>query len=183
MDFWVKRKHQLIWTVFWLSIILSIFAKSWSNNGLWEYWTMSCDFVCINLECWIWFHHLLDLCNHLRPTSAAKCSSVLSLLEQGYSYCQIHNKTGISIGTIKKIGKEVDADKETILVAVPPSFLPVTSSPLSNKSTLGGLTMLFRLEISLIPFLHTLSILKLSEMHSKKLDFTLLPRRKFPCSS
>ena len=125
----------------------------------------------------------LTFATTMRPTSAAKCSSVLSLLEQGYSYCQIHNKTGISLGTIKNIGKEVDANKETVLVTIPPSFLPVTSSPLSNKSTLGGLTMLFRLQISLISFLHTLSILKLSEMHSKKLDFTLLPRRKSPCSS
>ena len=101
----------------------------------------------------------------MRPTSAAKHSSVLSLLEQGYSYRQIHNKTSISLGTISKIGKEVDANKEAILVAIPPSFLPVTSSPLSDKSTLGGLTMLFRLQISLIPLLHTLSILKLSGMH------------------
>ena len=52
--------------------------------------------------------------------------------------------------------------KRTILVAIPPSFLPMTSSPLSDKFTLEGLTMLFRLQISLIPLLHTLSILKLS---------------------
>ena len=37
---------------------------------------------------------------------------MLSLLEQGYSYHQIHNKTSISLGTISKIGKEVDANKE-----------------------------------------------------------------------
>ena len=48
----------------------------------------------------------------MRTISAAKHSSVLSLLEQGYSYCQIHNKTSISLGTISKIGKEVDANKE-----------------------------------------------------------------------
>ena len=48
----------------------------------------------------------------MRPTSAAKRSSVLSLLEQGYSYHQIHNKTCISLSTISKIGKEVDANKE-----------------------------------------------------------------------
>ena len=54
----------------------------------------------------------LTFATTMRPTSAAKCSSVLSLLEQGYSYCQIHNKTSISPGTISKIGKEVDANKE-----------------------------------------------------------------------
>ena len=107
----------------------------------------------------------LTFATTMRPTFAAKPSSVLSLLEQGYSYCQIHNKTSISLGTISKIGKEVDANKETILVAIPPSFLLMTSSPLSNKSTLGGLKVLFRLQISLIPLLHTLSILKLSGMH------------------
>ena len=48
----------------------------------------------------------------MRPTSAAKDSSVLSLLEQGYSYCQIHSKTGKSLVTISKIGKEVDANKD-----------------------------------------------------------------------
>ena len=55
---------------------------------------------------------LLTFATTMRPTSAAKRSSVLSLLEQGYSYHQIHNKTCISLGTISKIGKEVDADKE-----------------------------------------------------------------------
>ena len=67
----------------------------------------------------------LTFATTMRPTSAAKHSSVLSLLEQGYSYRQIHNKTSISLGTISKIGKEVDANKEAILVAIPPSFLPV----------------------------------------------------------
>ena len=54
----------------------------------------------------------LTFATTMRPTSAAKCSSVLSLLKQGYSYHQIHNKTSISLGTIRKIRKEVDANKE-----------------------------------------------------------------------
>ena len=107
----------------------------------------------------------LTFATTMRPTSAAKHFSVLSLLEQGYSYCQIHNKTSISLGTIIRLGRKWMLTKETILVAVPPSFLPMTSSPLSDKSILGGLTMLFRLQILLIPLLHTLSILKLSGMH------------------
>jgi transposase len=48
----------------------------------------------------------------MRPISAAKCSSVLSLLEQGYSHCQIHERTGLGLGTISRIGREVDANKE-----------------------------------------------------------------------
>ena len=48
----------------------------------------------------------------MRPTSTAKHFSVVSLLTQGYSYCQIHAKTGVSLGTISKIGKELDTNKE-----------------------------------------------------------------------
>ena len=54
----------------------------------------------------------LTFATTMRPTSAAKHSSVHSLLEQGYSHHQIHNKTSISLGTISNIGKEVDANKE-----------------------------------------------------------------------
>ncbi|KAF8234789.1 hypothetical protein L208DRAFT_1169656, partial [Tricholoma matsutake] len=48
----------------------------------------------------------------MRPISAAKQSSVLSLLEQGYSHHQIHDKTGVGMGTISRIGREVDVNKE-----------------------------------------------------------------------
>ena len=48
----------------------------------------------------------------MRPTSAAKHSSVVSLLTQGYPHCQIHAKTGVSLGTISKINKELDLNKE-----------------------------------------------------------------------
>ena len=54
----------------------------------------------------------LTFATTMRPTSAAKHSSVLSLLEQGYSYHQIHNETSISLDTISKTGKEVNANKE-----------------------------------------------------------------------
>ena len=48
----------------------------------------------------------------MRPISAAKCSSVHSLLEKGYSHHQIHNKTGVGMGTISRIGREVNTNKE-----------------------------------------------------------------------
>ena len=48
----------------------------------------------------------------MRPISAAKCSSVLSLLEKGYSHHQIHDKTGVGMGTISRIGREVNTNKE-----------------------------------------------------------------------
>ena len=78
----------------------------------------------------------------MRPTSAAKHFSVLSLVEQGYSYHQIHNETSISLGTISKIGKEVDANKENNPGGHPSKFFtcqdPNTKSSLlrSNGSTI-----------------------------------------------
>src|ERR1700678_1182680 len=45
----------------------------------------------------------------MRPISTAKHSSVLSLLKQEYSHCQI---TGVGMGTISRIGREVDTNKE-----------------------------------------------------------------------
>ena len=48
----------------------------------------------------------------MRPISTAKRSSVLSLLKQGYSHRQIHDRTGVGIGTISRIGREVDTNKE-----------------------------------------------------------------------
>ena len=48
----------------------------------------------------------------MKPISAAKCSSVLSLLEKGYSHCQIHDKTGVGMGAISRIDREVNANKE-----------------------------------------------------------------------
>ena len=48
----------------------------------------------------------------MRPMSTTKHSSVLSLLEQGYSHCQIHDRAGVGIGTISRIGREVNTNKE-----------------------------------------------------------------------
>jgi transposase len=48
----------------------------------------------------------------MRPTSADKHSSVISLLNEGYSQHDIVAKTGIGKGTVYRISKEVDLDKE-----------------------------------------------------------------------
>ena len=123
---------------------------------------MSCDFF---VSIWnVEFDStiFLTFATTMRPTSVAKCSSVLYLLEQGHSCHQIHNQVLLLSA---RLGKTWMLTKRTILVVVPSSSLSVTSSPLSDKSTLGGLTMLFILQISIIPLLHTLSILKLSGMH------------------
>ena len=48
----------------------------------------------------------------MRPTSAAKHSSVLSLLNEGYSHREIQSRTGVGKGTIYRISNEVDGNKE-----------------------------------------------------------------------
>ena len=48
----------------------------------------------------------------MKPTSSTKCSTVTSLLQEGYSSCQIQSKTVLGKSTIGRIKKEVDGDKE-----------------------------------------------------------------------
>src|SRR5690348_16322766 len=48
----------------------------------------------------------------MRPISATQHSSVISLLNEGYSHRQIIAKTGLGKGTVGRISKEVEKDKE-----------------------------------------------------------------------
>ena len=48
----------------------------------------------------------------MRPISAAQCSSVVSLLNEGYSQHQIQARTGLGKGTVGRISKEVEGNKE-----------------------------------------------------------------------
>ena len=48
----------------------------------------------------------------MRPISAAQHASVVSLLNEGYSQHQIQAKTGLRKGTVGRISKEVEGDKE-----------------------------------------------------------------------
>ena len=48
----------------------------------------------------------------MKPPSSTKHSTVISLLQQGYSLHQIESKTGLGKSTIGRINKEVDGDKE-----------------------------------------------------------------------
>ena len=48
----------------------------------------------------------------MKPTSSSKYSQVISLLNQGYSICQIESMTNLGRSTIGRIRKTVDADKE-----------------------------------------------------------------------
>jgi transposase len=66
---------------------------------------------------------------------------VLSLLEQGYSHCQIHDRTGAGMDTISRIGREVNTNKENNSGGCPAKlsahdkqfiFYQITSGKLDN---------------------------------------------------
>jgi transposase len=48
----------------------------------------------------------------MKAISAAQCSSIMSLLNDGYSLCQIQDRTGLGKSTVGRISKEVLGDKE-----------------------------------------------------------------------
>ena len=48
----------------------------------------------------------------MKSISTAQHSSVISLLNEGYSHCQIQSKTGLGKGTVGRISKEVEGGKE-----------------------------------------------------------------------
>ena len=51
----------------------------------------------------------------MKATSASNHASVLSLLEQGYSFRDIERRAGLGKSTAGRIEKEVDTDKENNL--------------------------------------------------------------------
>ena len=48
----------------------------------------------------------------MRPISAAQHDSVVSLLNEGYSHHQIQARTGLGKGTVGRISKKVEENKE-----------------------------------------------------------------------
>jgi transposase len=48
----------------------------------------------------------------MKAISAAQRSSVISLLNEGYSQCQIQSRTSLGKGTVGRIAKEVESNKE-----------------------------------------------------------------------
>src|SRR6266567_5088026 len=48
----------------------------------------------------------------MKSISTEKHSSVVSLLNEGYSHCQIQARSGVGKGTIARISKEVEGNKE-----------------------------------------------------------------------
>ena len=48
----------------------------------------------------------------MKATSAANCTSVISLLEQGYSVRDIEKRTGLEESTVGRIKKGIHTDRE-----------------------------------------------------------------------
>ena len=71
----------------------------------------------------------------MKSISSEKHSSVVSLLNEGYSQCQIQARTGLGKGTIGRISKEVEGDKENH-----PGGRPSKLSPRDKQSILRQIT-------------------------------------------
>src|SRR5271155_1050488 len=80
----------------------------------------------------------------MRPISAAQHSSVVSLLNEGYSQCQIQARTGLGKGTVGRISKEVEGNKENHSGGRPSKLSTCVFVPLFTKSLLESLIMLFK---------------------------------------
>ncbi|KAG5335953.1 hypothetical protein C0989_012480 [Termitomyces sp. Mn162] len=60
----------------------------------------------------------------MKATSPAQCSTVASLLAQGYSLHQIGAKTGLGKSTIGRIGGELEVDKKNHPGGCPAKLTP-----------------------------------------------------------
>src|SRR5882762_7134834 len=75
----------------------------------------------------------------MRSISAEKHSSVVSLLNEGYSQCQIHTRTGLGKGTIGRISKEVDENKENHPGGRPSKLSPRDKQSIIHQISSGRL--------------------------------------------
>src|SRR5277367_5924502 len=103
--------------------------------------------------------------HYMKPISSVQHSTVISLLQEGYSLCQIQFKTDIGKSTIGRINREMDWDKENDKGGHPSKLSIRDKQSLIRQSPLGDLTMLWRLPITLTTLSPTLSILRQSEEH------------------
>ena len=117
---------------------------------------------------------ILTFATTMRPISAAKHSSVLSLLVKGYSYNQIHDKTSISLGTISKIGKEVDSNKENNPGGCPSKLSAHDKQSIIWQINSGRLDNCCFINSTLTHSVYSHTV----RNALKEAGFTLLPRRK-----
>lgn len=75
----------------------------------------------------------------MRPISSTQHSSVISLLQEGYSLRQIQSKTTLGKSTIGRIKKELDMDKENHRGGQPAKLSPGDKRSLIHQITTGRL--------------------------------------------
>src|ERR1700755_400293 len=72
-------------------------------------------------------------------TSSAKCSSAISLLQEGYSLHQVQSKTSLGKSTIARIKKEMDWDKENSKGGCPSKLFSYDKQSIIHQITTGKL--------------------------------------------
>ena len=76
---------------------------------------------------------------HMKPTSATQHSTVISLLKEEYSVCQIVSKTGLGRSTVSRIEKKTDLDKENSKGGCPSKLSSYDTQLIIHQITTGKL--------------------------------------------
>ena len=71
--------------------------------------------------------------------SAEKYSSIVALLNEGYSHCQIQARMGLGKGTIGRISREMEGDKENHLSSHPSKLSPCDKQSIIYQISSGKL--------------------------------------------
>ena len=98
-------------------------------------WDCLCLFLILKLTSIIFlsYHH------HMKPTSATQHSTVISLLKEGYSVCQIESKTGLEGSAVGRIKKKTDLDKEHSKGGCPSKLFSCDTQSIIHQITTGKL--------------------------------------------
>jgi transposase len=101
----------------------------------------------------------------MKAISTVQHNSVISLLNEGYSQYQIKAKTDLGKGTISRISKEVDGNKENNLGGCPSKLSARDKQSIVCQIKSGKLENTVEATQSLMALSPTLSHPKQSEMH------------------
>ena len=83
---------------------------------------------------------ILSFLHHpMKPTSFTQRLSVIHLLQEGYSLCQIQSKTTLGKSTVSRIKKELDMNKENHRGGRPSKLSPGDKRSLIRQITTGRL--------------------------------------------
>jgi len=73
----------------------------------------------------------------MKPISSSQRSTIISLLEEDYSLCQIQSKTGIGRSTIGRVKQEIDGNKENSKGGRPSKLSPRNKQAIIRQITTG----------------------------------------------